>query len=183
MSEAVDLPSVEEGIGQAGRAPDIISHMWTTFWPDLLVAVIGALLTVGIAYATYILNVRSNEQRALTSLIMELHHRRAFTGQAVRVDDAHELEDYAHSNASVLNIKDEVRRARDNVRALPALQEPLSRMTRDCNIYLETVQQDPDTYVIELIRLRDELLKSIKRLALARKSLAILEPGGGALEH
>jgi len=31
--------------------------MWTTFWPDVLVAAIGAFLTVLIAYATYLLNV------------------------------------------------------------------------------------------------------------------------------
>ena len=62
--------------------------MWQTFWPDVLVVVIGATLTVGIAFATYILNVRQNELRALRSLIHEVHQRRAFSGDAVRVRGA-----------------------------------------------------------------------------------------------
>ena len=43
--------------------------MWTTFWPDLLVAVIGASLTVFIALATFVMQRRRAEDGLLRSLI------------------------------------------------------------------------------------------------------------------
>lgn len=156
--------------------------MWLTFWPDVLVAIIGASLTVGIAYVTYILNLRRNERRALNSLIVELHHRRAFSGSAVIVPNARDLADYSRANASVLSIKDEIRRTRDNVRDFPSLQVPLSQMTRACNSYLEAVERDPDSYAIGLIRLRDDLYVEINKIAVERRGVPARGPGSGALE-
>lgn len=154
--------------------------MWLTFWPDVLVAVIGASLTIVIAYGTYILNLRRNERRALNSLIMELHHRRAFSGRAVIVPNARDLADYSRTNASILAIKEEIRRTRDNVRELPPLQGPLSQMTKDCNGYLEIVERDPNSYAIQVLELRKSLNKQIILLARQQRGIQALEPGGGA---
>lgn len=68
--------------------------MWLTFWLDVLVAVFGAVLTVAIAYGTFLLNLRRNEKLALGSLINEVHHRRTFSGHAVRVNGAVNSPDY-----------------------------------------------------------------------------------------
>lgn len=151
-----------------------------TFWLNVLVALIGALLTVIIAYVTYLLNLHRNERRALTSLVSELHHRRAFSGGAVLNSNARELADYARANASVLSIKDEIRRTRDSVRVIPALQGPLSLMTRACNTYLERAESDPDSYAIGLIELRAELHSEIRKLAEYRRGVPTLVPGCGA---
>lgn len=154
--------------------------MWTTFWPDVLVALIGAVLTVGIAFATYILSVRRDELRALNSLIVELHHRRAFSGTAVIVSGAQDTQDFQRANASVISVRDEIRRTRDRVRPIPGLQEPLMRMTRFCNYYLEETEWDPDSYAVGLVRLRDELHEQIRALAAARRGTKVLVPGAKA---
>lgn len=156
--------------------------MWQTFWPDVLVAAIGAALTVGIALATYALTVRRNELRALRSLVLDMYHRRVFAGQAVTIPGARETDDYVRANASVLSVKDEIRHARGNVREIPSLQMPLARMTRACNVYLEESERDPDAYAAGLIRLRDVLEEEVRKLASERYGLPVHRPGDGAFD-
>lgn len=98
--------------------------MWATFWPDVLVAVIGAALTVAIAFGTYELSVRRTEKLALRALIIDLSHRRAFSGSPGTTPGAVGTGDYARANASVLSARDEIRHARTQVRQLPSLQGP-----------------------------------------------------------
>jgi ABC-type Fe3+ transport system permease subunit len=50
--------------------------MWTTFGPDVLVAVIGAVLTVIIAYCTYLIQQRRTENHVINVLFWEINHRR-----------------------------------------------------------------------------------------------------------
>ena len=163
-----------------GAGSGMMTNMWMAFWLDVLVAAIGALLTVAIAFGTYILNLRQNERRALTSLVHELHRRRVFAGRAVTKPGARETEDYSRCNASILSVKDEIRHARDSVREIPALQEALSAMTKACNSYLEMAERDPDSYAIELARLREGLYVRTRELANMRRGVPDLEPGGGA---
>lgn len=160
----------------------MISSMWMTFWPDVLVALIGASLTVAIAFGTYILNLRRNERRALIALVHELYRRRAFTGKAVALPGARDTPDYMYCNASVLSMKDEIRHARDSVREIPELQRSLAEMTKSCNLYLEMAERDPDSYAIGLMRLRDDLRAKIKEIASHRPGVPELEPGGGAYD-
>lgn len=155
--------------------------MWVTFWPDVLVAVIGAVLTVAIAFVTYALNVRRNELLALRSLIFDLAHRRAFSGSPGSIPGAAETGDYARANASVLAARDEIRHARRQIRQLPSLQRPLSRMVRACNVYLEAVETDPGSYATGLVYLRDELDEEIRKLACQRRHLSATTPGADAL--
>lgn len=159
-----------------------IGVMWLTFWLDVLVAVFGAVLTVAIAYGTFLLNLRRNEKLALGSLINEVHHRRTFSGHAVRVNGAVNSPDYRYANSSILSVRDEIRHTRDAVRGLPAIQEPLSMMTHACNRYLENAENDPDLYAFGLVTLREELMQQIERLATTRRGLHALWPGDGAFE-
>lgn len=154
--------------------------MWLTFWPDVLVAVIGAVLTVAIAFSTYLLRLRLQEKRALQSLINQLHRRRAFAGRAVVIRGARDSDDFKRASSSVSNVRDEIRRTRDDVRRLDDLQRPLSDMTRACNRFLELSDAMPDHYAIQLSDLRQELFASITELARVRSSVRALEPGGGA---
>ena len=91
-----------------------------------------------------------------------------------------ELNDYRYANASIRSIRDEIRHARDVLRALPALQKLLAQTTRACNRYLEWAEQDPDSYAIALTQLRDDLMEQIEKLAVQRRGLCALQPGGGA---
>jgi hypothetical protein len=156
--------------------------MWQTFVPDLVVAFIGATLTVLIAFMTYLLRLRLEEKRALQSLINELHRRRALVpGSKPLIPDAELTDDYKRANASVLSIRDEIRRTRDLVRQVDSRQLPLSNMTRACNRYLEFSAVSPSTYAILLGELQRELSEGVRVLAQARPDVVALEPGAGAL--
>lgn len=155
--------------------------MWQTFWPDVLVALIGAALTVLIAFTTFLLRLRLEEKRALQSLINEMHRRRALApGPEPVIPDAASRADFAQANASILSIRDDIRRTRDRVPQVESRQRPLSNMTRACNRYLEVSAASPPHYAILLGELRGELSESVQELARARRGVNPLEPGAGA---
>lgn len=155
--------------------------MWDSFLPDLLVAFVGALLTVAIALGTYLLKVRLDEKRAIQSLINEVHRRRSLAeGPEPTLPGALQSGDYARANASIATIRDEIRSTRDRVRQVDNLQDPLSKMTRACNRYLELSASHPDGYAIYLGDLRRELTPLVQALASKRRGVTALEPGGGA---
>ncbi|GLJ79691.1 hypothetical protein [Microbacterium imperiale] len=158
--------------------------MWETFWPDVLVAVIGAalgaVLTVLIAAITYVISVRRQELRSLNDLIDDLHHRRAFDTGPGLIPGARASEDYARANRSVISARNEIRQARRGVRFNAKLREPLKRMTQACNEYLDAAEWEPDAYALHVVELRAALMDDIRRIAAARRGVRALEPGGGA---
>jgi hypothetical protein len=160
--------------------------MWETFWPDIVVAVVGAVLgsvlTVGIALATYFITIRHRENQALNALIKELHERRAVAPIASlrEIPDAAELDDFNRANRSVISMRDEISRTRQLVGQSPEVQQPLSEMKRACNRFLDRASAAPQRYWFLLDELRRELSEGVHRLTSARKQLPRLEPGGGA---
>lgn len=154
--------------------------MWETFWPDVLVAVIGAGLTVAIAVITYVISVRRQELRSLNDLIDDLHHRRAFDTDPGVIPGARASDDYARVNRSVISARNEIRQARRGVRFDSKLRDPLKRMTQACNEYLDTAEWEPDLYAIQVVDLRTALTDEIRKIAAVRPGVLFLEPGGGA---
>lgn len=160
--------------------------MWNTFWPDLLVAVLGAIvgsvLTVAIAFGTYLLQRRVRESQALRTLVEELHHRRAVApiSDVRDVPVAGGTDDFKHVNLSILDIRDRVRLTREQVRPESSAQRSLSRMTRACNRYLEVSAQRPEKYLHELMVLRAELWGSVQEVAGLSRSIDALKPGEAA---
>ncbi|WP_424347624.1 hypothetical protein [Kocuria sp. CH-021] len=160
--------------------------MWNTFWPDFWVAIIGAVvgsvLTVTIALITYRLQRRSNEKHALRLLVDEIHHRRAFAAIAnvKDVPGAQKLADFHNVNASVLDIRDRIRLAREQTRPESGAQKPLSDMTRACNRYLQATARQPDRYLYELMSLRDNLWQGIRDMAGEVRGVRALEPAAAA---
>lgn len=160
--------------------------MWNTFWPDLLIALIGAVLgsvlTVVIALITYRLQRRANEKHALRLLVDEIHRRRAFVPIAnVRnVAGAQKLDDFSNVNSSVLDIRDRIRLAREQTRPESGAQRPLSDMTRACNRYLQATARRPDRYLYDLEFLRNNLWESIQEMAREIQGVPALEPAGAA---
>ncbi|MGD8166662.1 hypothetical protein ACEXOS_005525 [Herbiconiux sp. P16] len=160
--------------------------MWETFWPDILVAIVGAIfgsmLTVGIALGTFFITFRRREDQALGALIKELHERRAVAqiGTLREIPEAAILDDFARANRSVISLRDEIGRTRDLVGPTADLQAPLSAMRRACNRYLETSSVLPERYWYLLDDLRVELSAGVHDLAKVRRRLPRLEPGGGA---
>lgn len=155
--------------------------MWDTFLPDLLIAFIGAIFTVAIAYATYMLNAAQEEARALNSLIAELHRRRALRPSDEQpIRGAASSDDYDRVNQSVLSMRSEIRAARDRVGQRESIQLPLSEMRRACNTYLRRSAAQPELYARFVGDLRRELDRQVEKLAAARKGVNHLVPGEGA---
>ncbi|PWF87382.1 hypothetical protein CIK52_06165 [Kocuria rosea] len=160
--------------------------MWNTFWPDfwvaIIAAVVGSVLTVVIALITYRLQRRSNEKHALRLLVDEIHHRRAFAVIAnVRdVPGAQRLDDCHNVNASVLDIHDRIRLAREQARPESGAQKPLSDMTRACNRYRQATAHQPDRSLHDLMSLRNNLWQSIREMAGEVRGVRALEPAAAA---
>ncbi|GAB3547457.1 hypothetical protein GCM10027404_09580 [Arthrobacter tumbae] len=155
--------------------------MWDTFPADLLIAFIGALLTVAIAYGTYLLQQRRLEIQAVRGLINDFHHRRSVSITAPRtVRGARDLADFQRATASVIDMRDHVKRVRDQVRHDSDAQIWLSRIIRACNRYLEEGEIAPDDYLFLLSQLRQELLEEVRELCSGPRGLDALEPGAAA---
>ena len=92
--------------------------MWTTFFPDLLVAVFGAGLTVLIAFWTYRHQQKVTERIELNRLIIDLHHRRVLheISDPRPVPRAKDIDDFKHANLSVLDIRDQTKRVGHQLR-------------------------------------------------------------------
>ncbi|WP_298585289.1 hypothetical protein [uncultured Kocuria sp.] len=159
--------------------------MWNTFWPDLLVTVIGAALTVAIAFGTYVVQRRVKERLALQKLIAVIHEKRAvepIVGPQL-MSGAGGLEDFQYVSSSILDLRDQIGLAREQVRPESPVQPHLSRMTRACNRYLESSSQRPAGYCYDLVSLREALWVSIKKISELSRSLEALEPGVGARDY
>lgn len=156
--------------------------MWNTFWPDVLVAFIGATLTVGIALATYFASTRLRETRALQSLIDDLHFRRTLSPIDVPriVLNAEKLNDFEWTNKSVIEVKEVISRTRGVVQRKPNTLEILRKMTRACNRYLEESANSPEQYHFLLDELRNELGGLSTSLSKTRARLEDKHPGLGA---
>jgi hypothetical protein len=156
--------------------------MWNTFIPDLLVALLGSLVTVAIAYMTFSIQRRRQEHQAIRGLINDIHRRRALTviGVVRRIRRAKRLPDFHRATASVLDLRDRVRETRNAVRADSIYQNTLTNMTRSCNRYLEATGQSANDYYFELAKLRADLLTAVQTLAKGTRSISYLEPGAGA---
>lgn len=158
--------------------------MWDSFGPDLIVAIVGAGLTVAIALITYLCRISLEEKRALQLLINDLHGRRALAADpALRVPFASIRRPFKYASASVLALRDEVKLARTKVRQREELRTPLDKMLRACNQYLELSESFPSQYPMYLSELQRSLSVQVESLAKARRGLAPLEPGGGAFER
>lgn len=160
--------------------------MWNTFWPDFWVAIIGAvvgsILTVMIALITYRLQRRSNKRHSLRLLVDEIHRRRAFApiANVGNVPGAQKLDDFHNVNASILDIRDRIRLAREQTRPESGAQKPLSDMTRACNRYLQSTARQPDRYLHELMSLRSALWRNIQEVAGEVRGVPALESAGAA---
>lgn len=163
--------------------------MWNTFLPDLLVALVGAIIgsifTVGIALATYVISRRRRERGALRGLIVEMHRRRALVPvESVRVvPNAAALDDYRRVSLSILAIRKDIRVTRTAIRPELSVQRQLSDMTSACNRYLEASQRDPDHYWFALMELRNALVSTIGEIAAATPSVEALAPGAAAFDN
>jgi len=153
--------------------------MWDSFWPDVLVTVIGAVFTVAIAYGTFLIQQRRAEKQVLTNLIHDLHHRRAlraFTPE--HVVGASRSNDFQRTTSSVLEVREQIRTARNGLPPRSSASPPLSQMLVACNRHLSRSAREPDSYQEHLLNLRTSLTDEVDVISSKIRGLKPLEPGG-----
>lgn len=155
--------------------------MWDNFWADVVVAVIGAVLTVGIAYGSFCLQQRHKEKRVLRHVIWDLQHRRALAiGDPVEIPDAAMRDDYKRASLSVVDIRDRLRQAVDQVRPNSKAQARLSEMIAACHHYLEDSDAFPNFYALHLGELQQDLHEGVLGIANEVRGVKASEPGSSA---
>ncbi|ERI37290.1 hypothetical protein IG195_02800 [Arthrobacter sp. TES] len=152
--------------------------MWDTFFADVVVALVGAVLTVGIAYGTFRLQLRHNEKRVLRHLIWDLEHRRALSiGHPMEIPDAAIKDDYKRAGLSVVDIRDRVRQTVDQVQPKSNAQAYLSKMMASCHHYLEDSDASPNSYTFHLAELQRNLHEAVRGVASSVSGIDAGEPG------
>lgn len=139
----------------------------------------GAVLTVGIAFATYRHELRSRERNSIRHLANFLASRRALVpATPVRVDSTtpQNALDLAACQQSVRYARDAIVEANRATRPGSEAQESADRMARAANQFLEMSRHDPDSYWIQLNELRDKFVKALSELGTLTKQ-SLPEPG------
>lgn len=155
--------------------------VWDTFWSDVLVAVIGATLTVAIAYGTFLIQQGRSERQLLNNLISDLHHRRALRETTPRnMPDARGVGDFDRTSLSVVDIRDRIRATREHLPANSGVHGLLSAMQSDCNRHLHHSSRDPDRYQFHLMDLRNDLEYGVTEISRQVRWVNDLAPGSAA---
>lgn len=156
--------------------------MWTTFIPDLLVAVFGAGLTVLIAFLTFRHQLKVTERVELNRLISDLNLRRVLheITDPRLVHGAKDIDDFKHANLSVLDIREQTKRVGHHLRPNSPAQEPVSGLIKGCNRYLEAGMYEPEKYHFHLLELRSEVQACINKIAAGDDRIKPLDPGSSA---
>lgn len=148
------------------------------FWGDGLITVFGAVLTVFIAYATFRRQQKSSERQILTNLIHDLHHKRAFRRiDAVRTQEGAESEDFQRTSASVLEVREWIRTARNSLPPLSRASSSLSEMLIVCNCFLSRSTRNPVNYQAELMKTKKLLTSKVHQVCSKVSGVEFLEPG------
>lgn len=152
--------------------------MWETFWPDVLVAVISAALTVTIAYIAFRLEQGRNERQLLNNLVRDLHHRRALKKiDPYELRDAEQNNDYKWTNKSILDLRDQIRVTREKLPPSSKAHDSLSKMYVACSRHLHEGPLNPDHYQFHLMELRPKLEREVRDICQRVKGVDLLLPG------
>jgi hypothetical protein len=151
---------------------------WSSFVPDLVVAFFGAVLTVLIAYGTYVVQRRRQDLRIMRIAADDLAARRAFELIQPRPSRG-DSDDADRCRRSVNSAQQQLGALRDQVtsnRPLRALLQDMVRVTRD---YKDMIEREPDRWQFALMHVRGELtarLRDVERL-LRMPSGELPDPG------
>jgi hypothetical protein len=155
--------------------------MWETFWPDVLVAVVGAVLTVAIAFGTFLIQQRMAERQLLTNLVSDLNHRRVLREIAPReMPGARGFEDYDWTSQSVVEIRDQIRSTREHLPRNSRAQRLLSAMHSACNRHLHNSSRNLHYNQFHLVDLRNNLEIGVAEISRQVRKVKALRPGSAA---
>lgn len=133
---------------------------WTSFLLDLLVALVGAGLTVCIGLATFRLDQKRKNRQLVHSLADDLASRRAF-----KLIDPFEGDggiDAERCFLSVQSARERISAVRDEIRPNGDLRDELQRMVLSCVAYADRLDFEPVRWQFALMDLRAELAGSLR---------------------
>jgi hypothetical protein len=154
---------------------------WSSFIPDLVVALFGAGLTVGIAGITYFRSLRRRNGQLVRNLADDLSTRRALTLIEPR-ESAADSEDADRCFRSVTAAAHRISETRDQISPDSALRQGLQRMVVSCVQYKDAVESAPRHWQFALMQLREELLSGSRALERAARlpENSLPTPGSGS---
>ena len=154
------------------------SAAWVTFWPDVLVAGIGAALTVAVALITYLMQQRRKNRQLVRNLADDLANRRAFKPIDPGVSSP-DTDDAKRCRLSVQEAQDQISRIRDQIAPDHRLRALLQEMVLWCREYKNLLEVDDRRWQFALMEIRGELDDRLRRIesSLRLKADALPSPG------
>ncbi|MGJ9402700.1 hypothetical protein [Arthrobacter sp. KK5.5] len=149
------------------------------FLMELLLVVIGGLITVVIAYFTYRFERRRQEVAGLQLLLDTVAHKRALRNlkNPRTLSVAEDNPDFVACSRSILNLRDVIQQTRATTRSETRIHSQLDHMVRACNKYLSDSRRDRSRYEQYLMELRSTVADGTRNISATYKSLRYNEPG------
>ena len=139
--------------------------MWTTFWPDLIVAGAGALLTVVIAAGGFWLQRRRTARRAVSDVIRDYEWRQALDVRARTMPSKKAWkEKHRRVMLSVFAFRDGVTAARANIGPNSKHQETFLEIVDACNQFIRRGEDNRHAFRSEQFTLTTTLATLIAKL-------------------
>jgi len=154
------------------------SEMWITFWPDVLVAGIGSVLTVAIALITYRVQQRRSNEQLVRNLADDLAMRRAFMPISPFVTSS-VGDDPDRCRRSVQSAQRQISLIRDQIAPDHRLRALLQEMVAWTRQFKTLNEADSERWQFSLMEVRGELvlrLREIERV-MRLKAGALPDPG------
>lgn len=144
---------------------------WTSFIPDLTVALISAALAVGTGLATFRNDQKRRNRQLVHNLADDLASRRAF--EPIDPFEGDGGVDAERCFSSVQSAKERISAVRDEIRPNDDLRDELQRMVLSCVEYKDRMDFEPERWQFALMDLRGELASSVQTI----ESIVGVSPG------
>jgi hypothetical protein len=151
---------------------------WATFGPDVLVAGIGAALTVTIALISYRMQQRRMNRQLVRNLADDLAIRRAFQPIYPCVSSP-DSDDAERCRISIQEAQGQISRIRDQIAPDHELRGLLQEMVLWCREYKNLLEADDSRWQFALMEVRKELVDRLREIerSLRLKAPALPDPG------
>jgi hypothetical protein len=157
--------------------------MWTTFWPDLLIGVLGAVLTVAIAVVSYRVQQRLANKQLVRNLADDLAMRRAFEEITPSVSSLESV-DGQRCLSSLRSAQQQISAVRDQIAPDHQLRAVLQEMVAWSREFKNLTDENPYQWQIALMDVRAELVSRLRRIErLMRLKKRLPDPGTARVER
>ena len=143
---------------------------WSSFVPDLVIALISTALAVTVALTTYFHQQSLKNRQLVCNLADDLSMRRAFALVEPRVGSGGDAD---RCFRSVEAAQHRIAEIRDEIAPNHDLRQELQQLVFACVTYKSSVEVEPRRWVFALMRLRGDLVLGLSHI----EKLMKLPPG------